>query len=398
MAGTALTALLIAPDRELAESFHQSVSRSKLFQIIGEQKAYPNLQTLEMRIRQLRPDVVLVDVATNLEEGCNLIRHMASLTPAVPVIGLHMRNDSESILRSLRVGAMEFLYAPFDVSVQEASIQRIQRIIQPEGGDRDNGKVVVFSSTKPGAGASTLASQTAFALRRSSGKKVLMADFDLLGGSLGFFLQLEHDHSVVDLLRYYDRLDRSLWSEVVTQSGGVDVLPAPELPWTEPVDPAHLHQLLQFARRIYDFIVVDLPSVYHRVSLLSISESDRAFLVSTPELSSLHLARRAVKLLTQLGFDSDRFQVLVNRLDSKRNDLNVSDIGKLFDCAVDASLPNDYLSLHRAVTHGDAIDADSDLGRAIDVLAAKLYQSNPMRKNDTKKLAFRPAWSLGPSV
>ena len=395
MAGTALTALLIAPNRGLADAFHQSVSKSKLFQVIGDQKSYPNLQTLEMRVRQLRPDVILVDVATNLDQGCEMIRHAASLTPAVPVIGLHTQNESDAILQALRAGAMEFLYSPFDISVQEASVGRIQRLVHSDAGDRDNGKVIVFSSTKPGAGASTLSSQTAFALRRTTGKKVLLADFDLLGGSLGFYLGLEHDHSVVDLLRFYDRLDRGIWAEVVTNANGVDVLPAPELPWNEPVDPAHLHQVLQFARRMYDFVVVDLPSVYHRVSLLSISESDRAFLVSTSELSSLHLARRAVKLLAHLGFDSQRYQVLVNRLDSKRDELNISDMGKLFDCTVDASLPNDYLSLHRAVTQGEALDSGSDLGKAIDGLAGKLCQAIAKKTAEpSSKAALRPAWNL----
>ena len=108
------------------------------------------------------------------------------------VIGLHTNNDSDAILRSLRYGASEFLYALFDVSIQEAAISRIQKLLQPSGGERESGKVVVFSSAKGGSGASTLAMQTASALRRASGKRVLLADFDLMAGSLGFYLNLEH--------------------------------------------------------------------------------------------------------------------------------------------------------------------------------------------------------------
>ena len=68
--------------------------------------------------------------------------------------------------------------------IQEAAISRIQKLLQPAGGERESGKVVVFSSAKPGSGASTLAMQTAYALRRASGKRVLLADFDLMAGSL----------------------------------------------------------------------------------------------------------------------------------------------------------------------------------------------------------------------
>ena len=54
---------------------------------------------------------------------------------------------------------------------------------------------------KPGSGASTLAMQTAYALRRASGKRVLLADFDLMAGSLGFYLKLDHAYSLVDLIQ-----------------------------------------------------------------------------------------------------------------------------------------------------------------------------------------------------
>ena len=106
-----------------------------------------------------------------------LIRSVTSQKPPVHVIGLHTSNDSDAILRSLRYGASEFLFAPFEVSIQEAAISRIQKLLQPAGGERESGKVVVFSSAKPGSGASTLAMQTAYALRRASGKRVLARGF-----------------------------------------------------------------------------------------------------------------------------------------------------------------------------------------------------------------------------
>jgi Flp pilus assembly CpaE family ATPase len=129
------------------------------------------------------------------------------------------------------------------------------------------------------------------------------------------------------------------------------------------------------------------------VSLLSVSESDRAFLVSTSELASLHLARKAVKLLSHLGFDSKRYQILVNRVD-KRDGLNGSDLGKLFACEVDTSLPNDYFSLHRVVTLGEPLDSETELGKAIDGLASKLFGtvSSEPRKNGGSFVP-RPAFS-----
>jgi pilus assembly protein CpaE len=156
--------------------------------------------------------------------------------------------------------------------------------------------------------------------------------------------------------------------------GGVDILPAPAAPYAEALDASRLRVLIEHTRRLYDWVILDLASVFNRTSLMAVSECDRAFLVSTSELPSLHLTRKALTLLDQLGFPKDRFQVLVNRVD-RRDEIGVADMEKLFGCAVHARLPNDYFSLHRVVTLGQPLGADGDLGKAIENVAARLYSA-----------------------
>ena len=370
--GPELTALLIAADRELAQAFSLAAEQVRVFQVVSELKAYPARQSLEIRLKQLKPDVVLLDLATELETACELIRWVAACGAGTQVIGLHVRNDSDAILRSLRAGATEFLHPPFDAAGQSEAAARIRRLLQPEAIEEgEPGSITAFSSAKPGSGASTIAAQTAFALKRSTGKRVLLADFDVMGGMIGFYLKLNHSKSVLDALQFADQLGDSLWSSLVAPCEGVDILPAPETPYAGLVDSSRLHAVLEYARLNYEWIVVDLPVVFQRLSLMAISESDRAFLITTSELPSLHLARKAVNLLNQLGFPKERFQILMNRI-NKRDEIAVSDIEKLFNCTVHARFPNDFFSLHRAVTLGQAIDGHSELGKAIEVLASRL--------------------------
>ena len=389
------TALLIAPNRALADQFMATLPGARAFNLVGDLKTYPSAGTLDMRLRQLRPDVVLIDLGTDLDAACELVKHLTALQPPVVVIALHSHNDSEAIVRSIRAGATEFLYAPFDVSIQEAAVSRIERLIQPDASvSKEQGKVVVFASTKPGSGASTLAIQTALALRRRNNKaRILLADFDLMAGSLAFYLNVTATSTIIDLLKSTERVDASTWNSSITTLNDIDILAAPDMPFTEAVDPGRLHDILQCARFLYDWVIVDLPTVFQRVSLLTVSQSDRAFLVSTSELASLHLARKAVKLLIHLGFEMKRFQILVNRVD-KRDGLNPSDLNKLFDCEVDTSLPNDYFSLQRVVTMGEPLDTDSELGKAIDGLATKLCGKVGAEDKKTGRMATtRPAYS-----
>jgi pilus assembly protein CpaE len=383
--GPVLTALSILPDRELASQFSAAIERTRAFQILSEFKSYPSHQTLEIRLRQTKPDIVLLDLASDLELACELIRCVSSLNLQTHVVGLHVRNDSDAILRSLRMGASEFLYAPFDAQTQNDAVARLHRLLQPGPADEiEPGTIVAFSSAKPGSGASTLAAQTAFALRRTTSKRVLLADFDLMGGMIGFYLKLTNTKSLLDALQSAERLNEGVWPGFVAVADGVDILPAPEAPYAGPVDAARLHAVLEHARLNYDWVVIDLPVVFQRLSLMAISESDRAFLVSTPELPSLHLARKAVNLLDQLGFPKERFQIMINRID-RRDEIAGSDIERLFNCAIDARIPNDYFALHRAVTLGQPVDGHCELGKAIENLAGRL--SGPAA-SDRKRAAF----------
>ena len=207
---------LISPNRRIADQFLESLGRgrSKSWRICGRTRPFQTLiRGFDSYARRS------VGCRFELDVAGELIKSVTS-QPPVHVIGLHTNNDSDAILRSLRYGASEFLYAPFDVSIQEAAISRIQKLLQPSGGERESGKVVVFSSAKGGSGASTLM-QTASALRRASGKRVLLADFDLMAGSLGFYLNLEQPILLVDLILSADHLDHDTWSTMTADADGM---------------------------------------------------------------------------------------------------------------------------------------------------------------------------------
>jgi pilus assembly protein CpaE len=367
-----IPALLIAPDRELAQKFLATLPQTRAFQILADLRSYPPHQTVEIRARQLKPLVAFLDLGSDPGTAMELVRFLSGVNPPVHVVGLHPSNDSQALVQSLRAGAVEFLYAPFEPEMQFEAIQRLRRLCVVETPERtEAGHAVAFASSKPGSGASTIATQAAFALQRLTGKRILLADLDLTGGTIGFYLKLSHNYSLVDALQHAEHMDPALWNSLAVNYGGVDILPAPAAPYDEPIDPSRLRVLVANARSVYDWMILDLPAVFNRSSLMAISECERAYLVSTTELPSLHLTRKALNLVDQIGFPKDRFHVLVNRMD-RRDDISVTDMEKLFGVPVHASLPNDYFSLHRVVTLGQPLGAENDLGRAIENVAQRL--------------------------
>ena len=71
--GPEITALLIAPNRELAQQFLATLPQTRAFQILADLKSYPPHQTLEIRVRQLKPHVVLLDLASDPATAVDLV-------------------------------------------------------------------------------------------------------------------------------------------------------------------------------------------------------------------------------------------------------------------------------------------------------------------------------------
>ena len=376
-----LAALLIAQDRDLAQQFQLSVSQTRAFRILEDLKRYPSEQMLETRLRQFRPAVVLVDMAADPETACSLIRFLASRTPSVAVIGLDHTSRPEVVMQALSLGASEFFTAPFEASAQLDAVASILRQKRPEPAEAALGQVIAFSSAKPGSGASVVACHAAYSLARLTHKRILLADLDLAGGTVGFYTRVEHSHSFLDVLGQSGEADAAFWSRRVVHSNGVDVLPAPPVPGAFPDNPVALRQTLDQARRYYDWTVLDLPSIFHRISLVALAEADSAFLISTNELPSLHLARRAIHVLAQAGFGPDRFEVVVSQI-GRKEAMSGSEIERILGHAVSASLPDDHGGLHAAVALGEMLKSDGILGRAIGQLAGRLAGLAPTGRRE----------------
>lgn len=367
-----LTAIAVLPNRGLAARFLAALSATKTAQVLAELKSYPPSQTLDIRIRQFRPDMAFIDFSANPEQAAETVRFVASIRPAVYVVAVDEHNTPDAILRAVRAGATEFLYAPFGAEMQQEAVERIRRLLEgDQRGEPERGKLLLFSNAKPGSGASTLAAQTAFALERLTRTRVLLADLDLWGGTLGFFLKLRYRATVLDAIRESDRLDPARWLRLVVAKDGVDVLPAPDMPGGQAVEAARLHDLLEFALASYDWVVCDAPGIFEKLSLLALTSSDGAYVVTTSELPSLHLTRKAATFLLQVGFGPERFRVLVNRV-SRKDGINTGEMSKIFNAPVHAAFPNDYASLHQALAEGRAVTPPCAIGKAMEEFAARI--------------------------
>ncbi|MGE5487070.1 MAG: AAA family ATPase [bacterium] len=222
-------------------------------------------------------------------------------------------------------------------------------------------------------GCSTVALNIAVALAECPSTRALLMDFDLSCGMIGFLMHARTDVSIVEAAEHAAELHEELWPRLVENRGALDIIPSGALRPNFRIEPAQVRYLLDFARRNYDVICVDLSGLMERYSVELMQESRRIYLVCTPELPSIYLARQKLDFLRTLELE-DRVRVLLNR-EQKHSLVGPEGIEKIIGLPVAVSFPNDYRGVHRAVTDGKPVERRSDLGKRFAALARGMMGS-----------------------
>jgi pilus assembly protein CpaE len=224
--------------------------------------------------------------------------------------------------------------------------------------------MVCFLPVQGGNGASTVSLHVAEAISHHLNERVLLSDFDFHSGTLAFRLGLKPAHTLGDVFDWSQNKDQ-LWEKVVCRWKKLDVLVAP--PSNSSIHPHSLDKLPDIflsALDRYPYVIVDHPDAIYSSSRHILMLSDLVYLVCTPEITSLHLARRKVQQIRAMGVPGERLRLIVNRAGSWGS-LGVQDVGKIVGVPVSWALNNDYAALRDAVWNGGLVQDGSELSKQL---------------------------------
>src|ERR1700757_4374024 len=94
--------LIVCPHPAMSRQIRATAGDLGLEVCLGSD--YPRPGTLAAQVAQQECNICFLDVASNQEQGLQLI---AEAAPVVPVVALNPQNDADLILRCLRRGACE---------------------------------------------------------------------------------------------------------------------------------------------------------------------------------------------------------------------------------------------------------------------------------------------------
>ena len=197
-------------------------------------------------------------------------------------------------------------------------------------------------------------------------------------------MKLSNTYSVTDAIENSSRMDDQLWPQLVSKFEQLEVLNAGPVNPSYRIEPGQIRNLVAFIRRNYKVVCFDLSGNLERYSIELMQESKRVFMVCTPEVSSLHLAREKLQFLRKIDLHS-QVSILLNRV-PKKPLFTKSQVEDILGAPVATIFPNDYHGVNSALTRGTVVTLASELGRAIAHFGDSLVEEkNPERANGKRK-------------
>ena len=144
-------------------------------------------------MRQLHPELIILDLADEPELGIRLAHFLSEAAPGQRFVAVGPHLSPELLLSAMRAGVADYLPRPVTAGPsRRRSIECGPAGSRPaQDAAKAPGQLLCFYSAKGGAGTTTVATNFAIVLHGLSGKRVLIVDLDLELGEIALLLGVQ---------------------------------------------------------------------------------------------------------------------------------------------------------------------------------------------------------------
>lgn len=393
---------LLSEDKERLTVLQQRLESTQMGRNVFSHVGFPASATdsILRQIQDVRAEVVLVDIDPQaIHRAIHAIELIHSNTSEIVIFAIGAMNDPAVIVSAMRAGAREYLERN---AAAESLVEAFSRFATSRSKNRTTaGRARVFTVTnaKGGAGATTVAVNTAIALQESHGG-VLLVDFAPLGHT-ALHLNARPTFGVSDALQNLHRIDTSLLQGLMTScKGGLQLLAGPQDPHLAMPTAAELAKLFDLLVSQFRYVIVDCSNRMDAAARLICDLSNAVLLVAQTDVVSLWSAGRIRSFLEE-GSGRDRVRLVLNRY-KKIPGFGEEDVEAATNCKLLWKIPNNFQSISPAIDKGVpvALHDNLDVSRSYRSLAAALAEASTTaegsldlvyqpEKADSKKKAAR---------
>ena len=318
------------------------------------------------------PPIVFIDI-TNINNKTNeLIDAIKLLTSQIVITSVDYSTDM--IIKAMRMGAREFLPKP----IIKEHLKRVFAIfLQQSESNSSISKIITIYSNKGGIGKTTIATNLAYELARSTKDKVALIDLNLQLGDVSTFLNLNPTFDVAYFINNIVEKNSSSFLEAFERYGDTSlyVLSDPNyIEQAEALTVQNVENLLNALKKHFSYIVVDMSSNIDANSLKILDKSDYILFTTIVNIPAIRNTQRCLNLFASRRYAKDKVKIVINRY-MENEEINIEDIESTLGEKIYWKIPNNYFSIMEAINKGvpiKEVNANSNISNNFSDFATKI--------------------------
>lgn len=252
-------------------------------------------------------------------------------------------------------------------------------------------RVIAVQGMAGGVGATTLAVNLARELAgtdKKTRRSVCLLDFDFQFGTVGLLCDLGPKAAVVELLSDTETVDDDSFRLALQQADdSVSVLTAPEdLIPMDFVNAEDVGRLIDTARSMFDFVVIDMPRILQDWTETVLRKSDAYLAVLQLDVSSAQNCMRFRRALQAEEIETDALRFVLNRA-PRRTELTarsrMQSMAQSLGISFEVQLPNGSGAVAQAADQGEFLAKaapKSPYRKAIQALAKEIHSAESRKQ------------------
>jgi pilus assembly protein CpaE len=327
------------------------------------------------QVQQLRPDVIVVDwLLQGRTKGHRVVEVLRDSGLHIPVIALTVPQNP--VEPNPAAGIAAVISMPFSGFELVNVVNAVHQAASTGDGTRRSRVIAVFAP-KGGVGKTTIAFNLAVALA-VQGHRTCLVDGCLQFGDLRSLLKVPGDApSILDLPT--DRIGESDLADVLWRDPSrIDILLAPpRVELAEMVSVRDIDKVLSLLRRVYEVVVIDMPSALGDVSLAILDAADTILEIVTYDSTTIRNTLAVADAFRAIGYSADKVRYLVNRADSAGG-IRPDDLVRALGRAPDHAIVSDGKLVMQSNNEGVPFvlaSPDAQISRDIATVASALLEA-----------------------
>ena len=310
---------------------------------------------LEAYAHEPTPPLIIVECLEDPQTLLWQVDRLAEVCDAgTKVVVIGATNDIILFRELMKRGVSEYLVAP---------VQPLQLIAAIGGLFSDPaqpfvGRSIAFVGARGGAGASSVAHNTAYAMSERIGANTVIVDYDLPFGTAGLDFNQDPLSGIAEALGQPDRLDAVLLDRMMVRcTDKLSLFAAPATLDTDwDISPDAFEEVTSQIRGTAPFVVLDLPHLWSGWMRRTLISADEVVVVATPDLASLRNAKNMIDLIRSGRPNDAPPRLVLNQVGVPgRPEIPAKDFGAALGVHPSLSIPFDAKLFGAAANNGQMI-------------------------------------------